>query len=181
MALGGDINSLVDSLTSADVDNILKPILYANVTSTLKDNIASEMESVINEILSPSSTSISFENITLVQGNAEDQADEICNVFKSFIQINETYQSGMTITDIDKVSLGLFMDSLQKNAYRVELYQKSEQGIFHDTFISLTNAIKDGYAEQIARSEELTQLFNDPANYIQINFPYVFSLLAQLA
>lgn len=181
VALGGDINSLVDSLTSADVDNILKPILYANVTSTLKDNIASEMESVINEILSPSSTSISFENITLVQGNAEDQADEICNVFKSFIQINETYQSGMTITDIDKISLGLFMDSLQKNAYRVELYQKSEQGIFHDTFISLTNAIKDGYAEQIARSEELTQLFNDPANYIQINFPYVFSLLAQLA
>ena len=180
LALNGNVASIIDSLSGDQVAGVLKPVLYASTTSILKQNIANEIEEVINGLTPNSQTTIDFTAVTLKEGDVEDQADEICDVFEGFISINNVYQSGMKISEIDKVELGNFMDILQKNAYRTEIQGKSEEGVFKEAFINLTNAIKEAYSTQIEASEELTELFSDPDNYIKINFAYVFSLLKDL-
>lgn len=180
LALNGNVASIIDSLSGDQVAGVLKPVLYASTTSSLKQNIANEIEEVINGLTPNSQTTIDFTAVTLKEGDVEDQADEICDVFEGFISINNVYQSGMEISEIDKVELGNFMDTLQKNAYRTEIQGKSEEGVFKEAFINLTNAIKEAYSTQIEASEELTELFSDPDNYIKINFAYVFSLLEDL-
>lgn len=180
LALNGNVASIIDSLSGDQVAGVLKPVLYASTTSSLKQNIANEIEEVINGLTPNSQTTIDFTAVTLKEGDVEDQADEICDVFEGFISINNVYQSGMKISEIDKVELGNFMDILQKNAYRTEIQGKSEEGVFKEAFINLTNAIKEAYSTQIEASEELTELFSDPDNYIKINFAYVFSLLEDL-
>ena len=180
LALNGNVASIIDSLSGDQVAGVLKPVLYASTTSILKQNIANEIEEVINGLTPNSQTTIDFTAVTLKEGDFEDQADEICDVFEGFISINNVYQSGMKISEIDKVELGNFMDILQKNAYRTEILGKSEEGVFKEAFINLTNAIKEAYSTQIEASEELTELFSDPDNYIKINFAYVFSLLEDL-
>lgn len=57
---------------------------------------------------------------------------------------------------------------------------RAKKRVFKEAFINLTNAIKEAYSTQIEASEELTELFSDPDNYIKINFAYVFSLLEDL-
>lgn len=177
LALDGEIGAIIDSLSEEEVDKVLKPVLYASTTAILKQNIANEIEEVINGLTPNAQTTIDFASATLKSGDNEDQAEEICEVFKGFIGINNVYQSGMKISEIDKVVLSEFMNILQKNAYRVELQGKSEEGIFKGAFINLTNAIKEAYSSQIEASSELKELFSDPSNYIKINFSYVFSLL----
>ncbi len=176
LALNGDIETIVNSLTEEQVEEVLKPILYSSTTNTLKENIANEIEDVVNALTSPRITNIDFTSVTLIEGNNEDQAKEICEVFKSFIDINSIYIEGMKIADIDKNIMATFMTNLQKNAYRVE-YGKTQEGIFKELFINLTETIKEEYSDKISASAELTELFADPDNYIKINFSYVFSLL----
>lgn len=176
LALNGYIGEIVNTLTEDQVDVVLKPILYSSTTNTLKENIANEIEDVVNALTSPRITNIDFTSVTLIEGNNEDQAKEICEVFKSFIDINSIYIEGMKIADIDKNIMATFMTNLQENAYRVE-YGKTQEGIFKELFINLTETIKEEYSDKISASAELTELFADPDNYIKINFSYVFSLL----
>ena len=176
LALNGYIGEIVNTLTEDQVDVVLKPILYSSTTNTLKENIANEIEDVVNALTSPRITNIDFTSVTLIEGNNEDQAKEICEVFKSFIDINSIYIEGMKIADIDKNIMATFMTNLQENAYRVE-YGKTQEGIFKELFINLTETIKEEYSDKISASAELTELFSDPDNYIKINFSYVFSLL----
>ena len=176
LALNGDIETIVNSLTEEQVEEVLKPILYSSTTNTLKENIANEIEEVVNALTSPRITNIDFTSVTLIEGDSEDQAKEICEVFKSFIDINSIYIEGMKIADIDKNIMATFMTNLQENAYRVE-YGKTQEGIFKELFINLTETIKEEYSDKISASAELTELFSDPDNYIKINFSYVFSLL----
>lgn len=176
LALNGDIETIVNSLTEEQVEEVLKPILYSSTTNALKENIANEIEDVVNALTSPRITNIDFTSVTLIEGNNEDQAKEICEVFKSFIDINSIYIEGMKIADIDKNIMAPFMTSLQKNAYRAD-YGKTQEGIFKELFINLTETIKEEYSDKISASAELTEWFADPDNYIKINFSYVFSLL----
>ncbi len=178
-ALNGDIDTILNNVSAEELPQVIKPVLYAKSTSKLKTSIFDSLVEIANSLTGGVNT-IDLSAITLVEGNSEDQADEICEVFASFVAINESYTSE-SLRDIDKTLLGEFLTNMQQNAYRVTLAGKSEEGIFKGIFDNFLQSLKDEYAEEIAKdtSGRVNEIL-DETNYPNIDFTELFELLSQL-
>ncbi len=178
-ALNGDIDTILNNVSAEELPQVIKPVLYAKSTSNLKTSIFDSLVEIANSLTGGVNT-IDLSAITLVEGNSEDQADEICEVFASFVAINESYTSE-SLRDIDKTLLGEFLTNMQQNAYRVTLAGKSEEGIFKGIFDNFLQSLKDEYAEEIAKdtSGRVNEIL-DETNYPNIDFTELFELLSQL-
>ena len=178
-ALNGDIDTILNNVRAEELPQVIKPVLYAKSTSKLKTSIFDSLVEIANSLTGGVNT-IDLSAITLVEGNSEDQADEICEVFASFVAINESYTSE-SLRDIDKTLLGEFLTNMQQNAYRVTLAGKSEEGIFKGIFDNFLQSLKDEYAEEIAKdtSGRVNEIL-DETNYPNIDFTELFELLSQL-
>ena len=136
--LGDDgFNSLVDKLDNAKVDDIFKPILYAKSTAGVRTTLFSTLASTINNITGGSAT-ITVGNTTFVDGGAEDQAQEICNVIKQFLAVG---REANDIEHIEKAKLGRLLNAIKVNAYRQQLSDKTNEGILKDVFDGLYGKI----------------------------------------
>ncbi len=178
-ALKGEIDTILNNVSAEELPQVIKPVLYAKSTSNLKTSIFDSLVEIANSLTGGVNT-IDLSAITLVEGNSEDQADEICEVFASFVAINESYTSE-SLREIDKTLLGEFLTSMQQNAYRVTLAGKSEDGIFKGIFDNFLQSLKDEYAEEIAKdtSGRVNEIL-DETNYPNIDFTELFELLSQL-
>ena len=178
-ALNGDIDTILNNVSTEELPQVIKPVLYAKSTTNLKTSIFDSLVDIANSLTGGVNT-IDLSAITLVEGNNEDQADEICEVFASFIAINESY-TNETLRNVDKTLLGDFLTSMQQNAYRVTLAGKSEDGIFKGIFDNFLQSLKDEYAEEIAKdtSGRVNEIL-DETNYPNIDFTELFELLSQL-
>ena len=178
-ALNGDIDTILNNVSAEELPQVIKPVLYAKSTSNLKTSIFDSLVEIANSLTGGVNT-IDLSAITLVEGNSEDQADEICEVFASFVAINESYTSE-SLRDIDKTLLGEFLANMQQNAYRVTLAGKSEEGVFKGIFDNFLQSLKDEYAEEIAKdtSGRVNEIL-DETNYPNIDFTELFELLSQL-
>ena len=178
-ALKGEIDTILNNVSAEKLPQVIKPVLYAKSTSNLKTSIFDSLVEIANSLTGGVNT-IDLSAITLVEGNSEDQADEICEVFASFVAINESYTSE-SLRDIDKTLLGEFLTNMQQNAYRVTLAGKSEEGIFKGIFDNFLQSLKDEYAEEIAKdtSGRVNEIL-DETNYPNIDFTELFELLSQL-
>lgn len=178
-ALNGEIDTILNNVSAEELPQVIKPVLYAKSTTNLKTSIFDSLVDIANSLTGGVNT-IDLSAITLVEGNSEDQADEICEVFASFIAINESY-TNETLRNVDKTLLGDFLTSMQQNAYRVTLAGKSEEGIFKGIFDNFLQSLKDEYAEEIAKdtSGRVNEIL-DETNYPNIDFTELFELLSQL-
>lgn len=178
-ALNGEIDTILNNVSAEELPQVIKPVLYAKSTTNLKTSIFDSLVDIANSLTGGTNT-IDLSAITLVEGNSEDQADEICEVFASFIAINESY-TNETLRNVDKTLLGDFLTSMQQNAYRVTLAGKSEEGIFKGIFDNFLQSLKDEYAEEIAKdtSGRVNEIL-DETNYPNIDFTELFELLSQL-
>ena len=178
-ALNGDIDTILNNVSAEELPQVIKPVLYAKSTTNLKTSIFDSLVDIANSLTGGVNT-IDLSTITLVEGNSEDQADEICEVFASFVAINESY-TNETLRNVDKTLLGDFLTSMQQNAYRVTLAGKSEEGIFKGIFDNFLQSLKDEYAEEIAKdtSGRVNEIL-DETNYPNIDFTELFELLSQL-
>ena len=178
-ALKGEIDTILNNVSAEELPQVIKPVLYAKSTSNLKTSIFDSLVEIANSLTGGVNT-IDLSAITLVEGNSEDQADEICEVFASFVAINESYTSE-SLRDIDKTLLGEFLTNMQQNAYRVTLAGKSEEGVFKGIFDNFLQSLKDEYAEEIAKdtSGRVNEIL-DETNYPNIDFTELFELLSQL-
>lgn len=178
LVLNGSLDVILDDATGEELTSILKPVLYAKSTSNLRDNMFDKLEQVANNLTDePNQIDISL--VTLIEGDSEDQADEICDIFNSFVELNKVYSEGATIKELDKTVLGQFLTRLQANAYRTLLSDKSETGLFNNMFVNLMNTINSQYQDVIELSEELqTMLAVD--NYPYINFTDLFDLIEEV-
>ena len=178
-ALKGEIDTILNNVSAEELPQVIKPVLYAKSTSNLKTSIFDSLVDIANSLTGGVNT-IDLSAITLVEGNSEDQADEICEVFASFVAINESYTSE-SLRDIDKTLLGEFLTNMQQNAYRVTLAGKSEEGVFKGIFDNFLQSLKDEYAEEIAKdtSGRVNEIL-DETNYPNIDFTELFELLSQL-
>lgn len=178
-ALKGEIDTILNNVSAEELPQVIKPVLYAKSTSNLKTSIFDSLVEIANSLTGGVNT-IDLSAITLVEGNSEDQADEICEVFASFVAINESYTSE-SLRDIDKTLLGEFLANMQQNAYRVTLAGKSEEGVFKGIFDNFLQSLKDEYAEEIAKdtSGRVNEIL-DETNYPNIDFTELFELLSQL-
>lgn len=151
---------------------LLKPILYAKSTKGIRETLFNTFAEVLNNLLGTTTSGISFslDKVTLKEGAVEDQTDEICAVFESFIEIYRAFSenSSVQIKNLDKVALGKMLDRMKENAYRTELEEvKQEEGIFKFAFTNLINKVEETY------QTELTAIGKYPLNkteYIEKDF-----------
>ena len=176
--LDGNQEAVLDDVTEANVEKVLKPILYAKSTKLAKKELINSVKAVLDEITSPASSTINIEAVTLTEGAAEDQTQEICNVFKKFISIKQSYSSGDSINDIDSEKLGLLLDVMQKNAYRTVLSSKTEEGLFKGAFINLVNTFKLENPTAVTYIESQKGVgYMSQANYPYIDFIEIMQMI----
>lgn len=172
-------NDVLDNMTDAQIDEILKPIFYAKSTDGIRVEVANTIKTALDEITSPAGSTININSVTLVEGAEEDQAQEICNIVKQFIKVD-----GDTINNIDKEVLGALLAAMQVNAYRFEREGKTETGLFNGAFINLVNKVKSNYSIEIAAliasdpDDKYTVEYFDEANYPNIDFVDLMDKLA---
>lgn len=140
-AINGDAQALLENLGSnISITDILTPVLRAKSTQGLKEQIVSAIEEVLKS-LSNAEFTISLDNITFEEKNAEDQTNEVCLIFEDLLKFYKDYTSSggedFNFSNIDKEVLGQLLDHIKENAYRTELYDYSQEGLFRPVFDSL--------------------------------------------
>lgn len=185
MALNGNLDGIVDNLTEINVENVLKPILYAKSTIGIKNELFASIKSQLDNASGANST-ISLEGVTLVEGAEEDQVNEICEIVKKLIAVDKALNDGGTLKTVDKTILGTLLNTMKANAYRVELLLKTEQGVFKNAFVDLVNKFKSEYQTEVEYIETqpdiLAELGVDSLaeeNYSKINFVQLLNKIAE--
>lgn len=180
LALEGNFEVVIDNISEENIDLILKPILYAKTTSSLRNELVNSIKTVLDSLVSPSSVTINLNNVILDEENEEDQAQEICNVFKAFINLNKVYNAE-DIKDVDKTLLSTLLTIMQQNAYRSTLSGKTDDGLFKNSFENLMNTIKLEYSDAVAYIETLPEYENylDETNYPYIDFADLFAKIQE--
>ena len=178
LLLSGDLDTILVNIDGEEFENILKPILYAKSTASIRGDLFNSLVEVVDS-LTTTTNQLNLEGITLVEGEEDDQAQEICDVFTAFLEINHTFSEGMTIQDLDKTALSQLLTAMQSNSYRVELLGKSEEGLFYDMYNNILTSIKTSYQDAIALSEELQTMLEEE-NYPYIDFTELFNLIEEV-
>ena len=179
LAVNGDVNAIIDNVSEDNLSSILKPIMYAKSTEGLRNDIFTILSDVANDLTS-SQNSLNFASITLVEGNSEDQTDEIIDAFAKFLAINGQFSSGMSIRELDKTDFGAFLTAIQINACRTDYENgKQEPGLLRDVYYSLLETIKTEYSDVISQSQTLAEMLEE-ANYPYIDFVQLFELIEQI-
>lgn len=184
MVLDGNLDGVVDNLSEENVDNVLKPILYAKSTDEIREMLFTSIKSKLDEV-SGANVSLTPSAVTLKEDSTENQADEICEVMEKLIAVNKAFDNGATIKTIDKTILGNLLNTMKINAYRKEISAKTETGIFNNAFVNLMTKLKSEYSKEVEyleKSPEMAELGVDSLaeeNYYKINYNLLLSKLAQ--
>lgn len=137
--LNDKTNEMFDNLSMSQVENIIKPILYAKSTTSLKNQIMTNIANECND-LTGANDSIDLTNVTLVQGDKEDQGEEICEIIKALISLRG--ESGK-LEDMNEDKVKTILSTLQANGYRtVQDATLSSQGAFKGIFNSIMAKFK---------------------------------------
>ena len=189
LALNDKFDSIIDNLTEAQVDQIIKPAFYAKSTGGIKKKIAYKIKTDLTLFTFDTSLQFSITGATFVEGAEEDQTQEFCDVLKKLLPLKSAYLTALgDLKKVDKTLLGNMMTSMQANAYRTELNSKTEDGIFKSAFVSLMTKFKSSYQTEITALESAPDTleenlgirnFNEE-NYSKIDFGKLMTLLAQI-
>ncbi len=170
---GGDINEVVKSLDDEAIDLIVPPIMQAKALKPLRDKLSQSILDKIKDVVDEGTTvSLNLNNATYNSNSPEDQSQEIAEIVKALVTILK--QGDLTsLKDMDQTLLGNLMEKIKINAYREEIYGKTEEGVFRSVFDALI-----GQAEQ-EFEVSFTNVFNVKKIY-EVDFTEVFTLI-QLA
>lgn len=186
------VEDVFDNLTTEQIDGIVKPILYAKSTTSLKTDIMNNIASEFNALTGESDT-IDLTNVTLIEGDDDDQADEICNILKALISLRS--ETGTTIKDMDEEKVESLLTSLQANGYRkVQNTSLTSEGAFKSIFGSVMVKFKSELADYnivckakygMTTVEKLEDMCGEDnylqdTNYGNINFVTVFEKINSL-
>ncbi len=152
-ALDGDFTSIIKNIGETDIDKIVPPLLQAKSTNALKDNLFAalkvELDNLTGESVTLTQTGVSFDG-------EESQTQEITQILKSFVSVNNSENAATSLTNVDKPTLATLLENMKANAYRTQS-GKTEEGIFKSSFTALVGKFKLDY------NEVITQIENDPA------------------
>ena len=172
---GGDINEVIKQLDDETVDLVVPPIMQAKSLKPLRDEISTSVLDNLRDVIDPSiSVSLDLNNATYDPASPEDQSQEISNIVKALISILK--QGDLTtLENMDQSLLGVLLEEVKLNAYRVEISEKTESvktevGVFYSVF--------DALIKQAEREFEVsfTKVFNVTYIY-EVDFTEVFTLI----
>ncbi len=185
LVLDGELDVVLDNMTETDVEGIVAPILNALSTEPLKETLFNNLATQLGDVIG-TQPSISIENVTFAGANG--QTGEIVEVIKKFLAVNNLSNDGSTsVKEMNKTTVANALEAMKANAYRVELSQnqKTEDGIFKETFESFVDKVKEEYSAEFdlikANEDYMRQLgienFDEKSNYGKINYVTLFDIL----
>lgn len=189
LALNDKFDQMIDNLSEDEIDQIIKPAFYAKSTNGIKQKVVNKIKTDLILFTFDENLEFSTANITFVEGEGEDQTQEICEVLKKLLPLKSAYLQALgNLKNVDKSLLGEMLTTMQKNAYRKTLASKTEDGIFKSAFISLMTKFKSSYQTEISALEsqpdELEKNVGvrnlNEENYSKIDFEALMSALEQL-
>lgn len=153
LALNGNVEEIINNISENEIDNVFNPLLSAKSTKTLKDDIfeilSTQLSTLIEKNVIISTTGVSFDG-------EESQTQEICNILKKFVAINNNLSAG--IENIDRQALSQLLETMKLNAYRTTIAGKTEEGIFKDCYEALVESFNTAYTDAlnaIANNQQL--------------------------
>ena len=162
-AISGNADMLLQNLgENVTITEIMTPVLHATSTEGIKQTLFDTVANLLNQLASTNIT-IDITKVSFEEGDIEDQTAEICTILENIVEIYNQYTEageGFTFSSIDKNTLGVLLDSIKANAYRVELSEKEQEGIFKPVFEGLYNKIKEDYSAvaSIVGDKEIYQI-----------------------
>lgn len=129
------IEDLFKNISATEATEILRPILYAQSTESLRTQFFTALSDAFKTLLNDDTITLTTTNVTLKENEANNQAEEICEVFEKLMAFYPMLSDSTEISSLDKGDLGRLLDSMKKNAYR-----ESETGIFAEVFDKLASA-----------------------------------------
>ena len=188
LIMQGHLDTVLKSIPKEEIDNIFPSIFYAKSTDGAKAKIISTIKDVLDTLTNPAQSALNINDVTLVEGDDEDQTQEICNILKKFVKVYASYSTmgSPSIKNLNKTDLGALLKAMQTNAYRTQLIEgKEETGLFNGAFINVVNKFKSDYEEEInalinsdPNDKYTTQYFNQ-TNYANIDFEELLSALPE--
>ena len=143
LALNDQLSLIIDNLQESDIDPIIQPIFYAKSTDGIKNKVLTTISGYLGLFIGDASLTLSTTGVTFIEGNAEDQTQEFCNVLKKLLPLKTEYVlAGLKLKNVDKTQLGESLATMQINAYRKEINLKQEDGMFKESFIELMEKFK---------------------------------------
>jgi len=186
LALEGNTDLILESFNEKDVESVLKPILYAKSTSGIREELFASIKTQLDDA-SGSDSTISLANATFIEGNEEDQTSEVVEIVKKLIAVDNALDEGKTLRLMDKLTLGSLLNTMRDNAYRVEISEKEEQGIFKNAFVDLVEKFKEEYYNEIEYIESQPEILEElkvsnlgEDNYKNINYIQLLNKIAEL-
>ena len=160
------IKKILTHITDAQIEAVVKPVLYSQAIAGVKEKLLDIFENTVKNIVNDESVdcSITITDTTFVENASEDQAGEICEVVKAFVNIvrgMDDVSSFNDITTVDKAKLGNLLNKIKENAYRIEIagylrdadnniildgdsnpvYKLKNEGILNKAFTGLKNKL----------------------------------------
>lgn len=162
---------IAKTLTDSQIENILKPVMYTNSTRPLLENMLTIIVDTLNDVASTSAT-IEIKDNTFVKADDEDQATEVCNILNHIkALLNETSEI-QDISSLSKTQLGKLLDTIKLNAYRQELNEKENEGLFRGLFEGI-------YGKMLNEYPEASNIIGSKEPY-EFNYENLLSLVDQL-
>ncbi len=170
---GGDINEVVKRLDDEAVEDIVPAIMQAKSTQPLKDKLSGVIVDVMEDVTKQTGLTLPLSTATFNKESAEDQTGEFTTIVKNFVNVYKSTNDLTSLVNIDATALGNLIESIKQNAYRQELYGKTEKGVMRDIFDALITATEKQFGFKSAQLLKVAQ-----KQYIyEVNFTQMFELL----
>ena len=171
---GGDFNELLKKLDDETIDKIVPPIMEAICTQPLRDQISETLTEEIQKSLDQeyqAGAVLDLNSATFDSSSEESQTQELCNIIKAFIDIlaNDDISEGLESIDVER--LGLLLERMKENAYRVDLAGKKKTGVFKGIFDALIKQAESSF------EVTFTTVFKVEKIYL-VDFTNVFKLIS---
>ena len=171
---GGDFNELLKKLDDETIDKIVPPIMEAICTQPLRDQISETLTEEIQKSLDQENQAgavLDLNSATFDSSSEESQTQELCNIIKAFIDIlaNDDISAGLKSIDVER--LGLLLERMKENAYRVDLTDKTEQGVFSGIFDALIKQAESSFEVTFTTVFKVEEIY-------QVDFTSVFKLIS---
>lgn len=142
-----NMEAVVDTILPEEVEKMFNPLFYAKSTHELKLEIIDQIYAMVSEI-ADSSVSAPSTPFTFEKDNAEDQTYEFVSTTKYLLEVSKTYD-GEDIGSVDRTLLGKALDEMKVNAYRTELLDQEQTGVFANAFEAIMTKFKSDYNYEI--------------------------------
>ncbi len=184
LALKGEYTKIIKNISESNIENILVPLLEGKSTVGVKEPLFASLKTEIDN-LTGTECALSIANASFV--GDESQTQEVVNIFKKFVAVNNAQGANSSLARVDKTILSELLNTMKVNAYRVENGGKTEEGIFKSSFTCIVNKLKVDYSDEVEIIANDKDILNELGvedlsenSYSKLDFAQLLTVINQI-